>query len=42
MMDATGSMNSLINKAKNAISIMFEEASKILINESIDPKLVEI
>lgn len=27
MMDATGSMSNLLNKTKNAVSSMFEEAS---------------
>ncbi len=42
LMDATGSMTNLITKTKNAISIMFDEASKILVSHSIDPKLFEI
>lgn len=42
MMDATGSMSNLIIKAKNAVSAMFEEASQILIDKNINPKLFEI
>ncbi len=41
-MDATGSMSNLISKTKNAISIMFDEASKTLLELNIDPKLFEI
>jgi hypothetical protein len=42
MMDATGSMKNLINKTKNAVSVMFEEASKILSDKGINTKLFEI
>jgi hypothetical protein len=42
MMDATGSMSSMINKTKNAVSVMFEEASKVLSEKGINPKLFEI
>ena len=41
-MDATGSMQNMIEKTKNAISEMFMDASKILTDHSIDPKQVEI
>lgn len=41
-MDATGSMSSLINKTKNAVSAMFLDAYNILSSKNIDPKLVEI
>jgi hypothetical protein len=41
-MDATGSMSNLNNKAKNAVSTMFFEATKILVDAGLDPKLFEI
>ena len=41
-MDATGSMVNLIMKTKNAIGTMFQQASKILSDKGIDPKLFEI
>lgn len=42
LMDATGSMVNLIMKTKNAIGTMFQQASKILSDKGIDPKLFEI
>jgi hypothetical protein len=42
LMDATGSMSNLLQKAKNSVSIMFERTSEILRDNKISPELILI
>jgi hypothetical protein len=39
LMDATGSMSSLLSKAKNSVSLMYERSGKILKDNNLDPSL---
>jgi hypothetical protein len=42
LMDATGSMSSLLVEAKNSVNLMFERAGKILEDHKLDPNLFMI
>ena len=42
LMDATGSMSNLLQKAKNSVAIMFERTSEILKKNDIKPELILI
>jgi len=39
LMDATGSMSALLNKAKNSVGLMYERAGKILENNGLESSL---
>ncbi len=41
-MDATGSMNNLIQKVKNSVYTMFKQTSIILVNSGLSPDLMLI
>jgi len=42
LVDATGSMSSLLNQAKNTVSTMFQRISEILKDNNLDPKMFQI
>jgi len=42
LVDATGSMSSLLNQAKNTVSVMFDRISTILKDNKLDPKKFQI
>lgn len=42
LMDGTGSMSNLLQKAKNSVAIMFERTSEILKKNDIKPELILI
>jgi hypothetical protein len=39
LMDATGSMSSLLVEAKNSVNLMYERSGKILQDNGLDPHL---
>jgi hypothetical protein len=39
LMDATGSMSALLNKAKNSVGLMYERAGKILEDNGLESSL---
>jgi hypothetical protein len=42
LMDATGSMSNLLHNAKNAVGVMFERASQVLIDNNLDPNSFQV
>ena len=42
LMDATGSMSSLLNKAKAVVNLMFHRVKKVLIDQGVDENIIEI